>query len=468
MQSFSFGRLWSRRRVTDRRQLRRRVLFGSVVSLVAGLVLIVPAGAVERELTTSSSSESSSSDVLVAVGDSFTSGVGAAPYTEKSESSGCDRSTSAYPMIVAESLDMTARNVACSGATTTAIVQSFRGEPAQSRRLADADTVVLTLGGNDVKALSSLATGDLETPTELLTTLPEKLTTAYEAIDEAAPDADIFVVTYPNIFPTDQETFDACVSESSDEADSASADESLVDVDDLTAAITALNKVIKTTAVQAGFNIVDVQKVFAGHDFCSDTPWVQAPTSTDGALHPNKAGHAVIAKAVVSCIQKFEAKQEAEEQAATEEEEDVVAEEDEPERIIIKVTKPTSVPTTQPTAAQPVVEPVVEPVAEPVRRPVVTQPAKPQTTEVESEEQPEVLGQESDPEGSGEPVEETDPQPEPDAAQSDTADDSVSDEELAETGVSVLSKIAIGVMLVGVGLSFLWLRLYLRDRDLLN
>ena len=87
---------------------------------------------------------SASSVNYVALGDSYSSGVGAGSYTSSSGS--CDRSTNAYSQLWANANDPASYiSVACSGATTSTVISS------QLSALSASTTLVsITVGGNDV------------------------------------------------------------------------------------------------------------------------------------------------------------------------------------------------------------------------------------------------------------------------------------------------------------------------------
>ncbi|HVA52039.1 MAG TPA: SGNH/GDSL hydrolase family protein [Acidimicrobiales bacterium] len=107
---------------------------------------------------------SPASSVYVALGDSYASGEGlqssAATYLSPSNNDGCHRSVTAYPVLVATSLNLNLGQfesygsggfVACSGATTKDLLKGENGEPPQLRALSPATRwVTLTAGGDDL------------------------------------------------------------------------------------------------------------------------------------------------------------------------------------------------------------------------------------------------------------------------------------------------------------------------------
>jgi hypothetical protein len=104
------------------------------------------------------------SSAYVAMGDSYASGEGlqasATSYLSPSNSDGCHRSATAYPISVAASLNVDLGQfetygsggfVACSGATTKDVLNGQNGEPAQLSALSSATRwVTLTAGGDDL------------------------------------------------------------------------------------------------------------------------------------------------------------------------------------------------------------------------------------------------------------------------------------------------------------------------------
>jgi len=100
----------------------------------------------------------------VAMGDSYASGEGlqanATTYIAPSNNDGCQRSATAYPALVASSLDVDLGQfetygsggfVACSGATSKDLLKGENGEPAQLSALSSATRwVTVTAGGDDL------------------------------------------------------------------------------------------------------------------------------------------------------------------------------------------------------------------------------------------------------------------------------------------------------------------------------
>jgi len=131
---------------------------------VCGLLVWVPTSfsTVAAEGVTS---HVASSSEYVALGDSYASGEGlqsnAATYIPPSNNDGCHRSPTAYPVLVAASLNLDLGQfetygsggfVACSGATTKDLLKGENGEPAQLSALSSATRwITVTDGGDDLQ-----------------------------------------------------------------------------------------------------------------------------------------------------------------------------------------------------------------------------------------------------------------------------------------------------------------------------
>ena len=128
----------------------------------------------------------------VALGDSYSSGVGAGSYT--SESGDCKRSTVAYPQLWSNAnAPASFKFVACSGATTTSVASS------QLSALSSTTTLVsVTAGGNDIGFADVMQTCVLQSEatcvaavnsavSQMQNSLPGKLDSLYSAIRTRAP-----------------------------------------------------------------------------------------------------------------------------------------------------------------------------------------------------------------------------------------------------------------------------------------
>ncbi len=246
--------------------------------------LAVGAAAVIAAVVGFASPASAASSVhYVALGDSYSSGVGAGSYISSSGS--CDRSTNAYSALWASAHSPASyTSVACSGATTSSVNSS------QLSALSSSTTLVsITVGGNDVGFANIMETCALQGTTACVSavqsaedyaqsTLPGLLNTTYNKIRSHAPNAKIVVLDYPVFYQLG--TF--CIGLSS--TSHAKIDEG----------INLLDGVIKT-AVSAHSNFVfaDVRDIFVGHQLCSyGTKWLHALNFLDigESYHPTADG----------------------------------------------------------------------------------------------------------------------------------------------------------------------------------
>ncbi|MER7035504.1 SGNH/GDSL hydrolase family protein, partial [Streptomyces albidoflavus] len=141
----------------------------------------------------------------VALGDSYSSGVGAGSYT--SESGDCKRSTKSYPYLwAAANAPYSFTSVACSGATTSSVASGQLGALSASTTL-----VSVTAGGNDVGFADVMQTCVLQSEATCVSrvntavsqaqnTLPGKLDSLYSGIHARAPQAHVVVLGYPRFY----------------------------------------------------------------------------------------------------------------------------------------------------------------------------------------------------------------------------------------------------------------------------
>lgn len=218
----------------------------------------------------------------VALGDSYSSGVGAPPYL----SGGCSRSNNSYAAQWAATHPVSSFGFAACGGATTADVLSSQIASVN----ANTDFVTITIGGNDIgfgdtmvnctiggdsACINSVNAGI----TAANTTLPAKLDNTYAAIRAAAPSARVVVLGYPRLIsPTG-----SC---------------GLFNLS--TAKRTALNNgadvlsaAIAARSAAAGFTYLDARGPFTGHGACGTSPWINRFNllAIGDSYHPNTAGY---------------------------------------------------------------------------------------------------------------------------------------------------------------------------------
>ncbi len=299
---------------------------GLPVSLLVGLLSLVLGACTSTTADTSDAaldrSRATRSEPAyaryVALGDSYTAGPLLAG---KSSNDGCFRSSNNYPSLVATELDGTTFvDRSCSGATTVNMTQpqpnAFGGDPwpPQFRGLTeDTDLVTLGIGGNDFDLFSNLTglcprlrgtepTGNpcqqtfgstgADTLLRDAGRIEARVAATIRGIRAQAPRARIVVVDYPRIVPT---------------AGSCPRLLPLADGDYRWAArVNArLSSSVRGAAAQTGVEHVDLYAASAGHDVCSDDPWVNGRRSEPGtalAYHPLAVEQRAVADLVLSVI----------------------------------------------------------------------------------------------------------------------------------------------------------------------
>ena len=141
----------------------------------------------------------------VALGDSYSSGTGTRSYINDGTS--CQRSTLAYPSLIAAARGYSLNFRACSGATVSTVTSSQL-----SALTAATNYVTISVGGNDAGFADVLTecalpwwasdcNGAIDDAQAFINnTLPGRLSTLYASIRSRAPSAKVVVVGYPRIF----------------------------------------------------------------------------------------------------------------------------------------------------------------------------------------------------------------------------------------------------------------------------
>jgi lysophospholipase L1-like esterase len=253
-----------------------RTLARALVALavpIAGLVPVLAAPASAAPTRTLAAS-------YAALGDSYSSGVGAGPY----DSSGCSRSQRAYPPLwVAAHAATTFRFAACGGAQTADVLDD------QLAALDAGTTLVsITIGGNDAGFADTMITCQFGSESACSSAvsrarafatneLPARLDRTYAAIRQRAPNARLVVLGYPRLFELTTTCGLLGMSRAKRVLLNGGAD--------LIAEVTAAR------AAAAGAVFVDARPFFAGHGLCGGSPWLTGITALSDAFHPNAAGY---------------------------------------------------------------------------------------------------------------------------------------------------------------------------------
>ena len=217
----------------------------------------------------------------VALGDSYSSGVGTGSYTLNS---GCKRSVYAYPYLYTQQRPGTSLTfVACSGAKTSDLLATQIAAVTSTTSL-----ITMTIGGNDIGfanliyqcTLSDCSAAVDSTRANLETTLGPALNQVFTTVkSRAALGARIIVLGYPRVFSS--ASCFGTLGMTSTERTKANA---LADaLDQVIAAHAAVGGVIYKSAISA----------FTGHAVCSFSPWLNGLNlfNSGESYHPSRSGH---------------------------------------------------------------------------------------------------------------------------------------------------------------------------------
>ncbi|MFI6662417.1 SGNH/GDSL hydrolase family protein [Streptomyces sp. NPDC050523] len=251
----------------------RIAVFVSSILLAAGTAL-TGAGAAQA-------SQDAAATGYVALGDSYSSGVGSGSYI--SSSGDCKRSTKAYPYLwAAAHSPSTFDFTACSGARTGDVLSGQLGPLSTATGL-----VSISIGGNDAGFSDVMTTCVLQSDSTCLSridtakayvdsTLPGQLDNVYNAISAKAPNAHVVVLGYPRFYKLGT----TCVglSETKRQAINGAAD--------------YLDTAIAKAAAGHGFTFGDVRSTFTGHEICSGSSWLHSVEwlNIGESYHPTAAG----------------------------------------------------------------------------------------------------------------------------------------------------------------------------------
>jgi lysophospholipase L1-like esterase len=218
----------------------------------------------------------------VALGDSYSSGVGAG-----GESGSCSRSPNAYPQLWANThAPASFQFVACSGAKTTDVSAN------QLSALSSATTLVsISIGGNDLNFSGVMLDCNLYSDSTCVseinaaentahTKLPGWLDTLYSQIRARAPSAKVVVLSYPRFYDMSASWYCPGLSTTKRQKINEGAD--------------VLDSVIAgEVAKYSNFAFADVRSNFAnGHEICDSGSWLHSVDwgNPGDSYHPTASG----------------------------------------------------------------------------------------------------------------------------------------------------------------------------------
>ena len=275
---------------------RTRGLALCLAALVGMVVMVLTAAAspaAASQLTVSGGSNERSAQAplgyavdYAALGDSYSSGVGAPPYELDTA---CQRSSRSYgPLWAAAHHPTSFEFVACSGAKTADVLATQISALQSGTGL-----VTITIGGNDagfgpVLQTCTAARSDRTCAAAVnvaeafeRSVLPGRLARTYAAIRRAAPQARVIVLGYPRLFDLAPSCPDPHAP-------------NLTRRTKINHGADVLNEVIQqAVSRQSGFSFTDIRDRFTGHGVCSTDPWINGPSvpAFVGPYHPTQAGY---------------------------------------------------------------------------------------------------------------------------------------------------------------------------------
>lgn len=220
----------------------------------------------------------------VALGDSYASGTGTRSYI--ADGTSCQRSTSAYPSLIAAARGYALNFRACSGATIPDVTGTQL-----SALSASTSYVTISVGGNDagfadvltecaLPGWASDCNGAIDgAQAYVSTTLPSQLAGLYSSIRSRAPIAKVVVVGYPRIFNGEDCNALTFFSPAEEARLNQTAD--------------LLNARLASAASAAGFSFANPTSRFVGHAVCDADEWINGLSNPiSESYHPKVSGHA--------------------------------------------------------------------------------------------------------------------------------------------------------------------------------
>ena len=255
--------------------------FARTFRIILSAAVVV--GAASAALVTATAARAATTVNYVALGDSYSSGLGAGDYI--SSSGGCDRSTNAYPEQWAAANSPAAfASVACAGATTTDVINN------QVSALSTSTTLVsITIGGNDAGFSSVMETCVLASTSTCLNAvakaetfvadqLPALLDKTLTTIRADAPSATVVVLGYPDLYDLSKSS--TCIGLST------------MDRTALNQGADDLDNALQAAATANHDTFGSVRGQFSGNEICDSGSWLHSVDifAISSSYHPTAAG----------------------------------------------------------------------------------------------------------------------------------------------------------------------------------
>ncbi|MEU5879769.1 SGNH/GDSL hydrolase family protein [Spirillospora sp. NPDC047279] len=267
--------------------------------------------------------EAAAQGAYVALGDSYSAGVGAdVSATDFNPLNRCHRTDQAYYHTVSKAFPFKSSAFwACSGATTSDVMNGKSGEPPQIGRV-DQNTslVTISIGGNDVGFSRVLAACVIKLPwsrscsdqgrgiADRMASLRQELPDVIREIRTRAPRARVIVLGYPRAFKESSGTGGDNISVS----DQRWLNGRARDLNELIRqAVTEADKRVAATRAPGSVEFVDAYSAFAGHEAGTADPYMNglavnlsALAAESRSFHPTTGGYKALARLFVEQVNK--------------------------------------------------------------------------------------------------------------------------------------------------------------------
>lgn len=268
--------------------------------------------------------EAATRGAYVALGDSYSAGVGAeGGIADANPLSKCDRTSRAYYHTVAKTFRFAGGSSfwACSGATTGDIRGGRAGEPSQLNRLTAGTTLVtISVGGNDIGFSKIMAGCVVKLPwskgcekqggdiADRMAALRESLPRLITQITTRAPRARVIMMGYPRPFSE----ISANGGDNLTLSDQRWLNGRARDLNELIRqAVSEADQHVAATRGEGSVEFVDAYSAFSGHEAGSSDPYMNGLSVDLGALaaeprsyHPTAKGQDALARLFVDQINK--------------------------------------------------------------------------------------------------------------------------------------------------------------------
>lgn len=270
-----------------------RLLIGLAFLILAGCLAACSSDTASEQMTLTTPVEEPVH--YVALGDSYAA-MGSRAATDPGDA--CAVAADSYPVLLADALGVEDFvNASCQGAVTADVGEktalgtaASEGSPQVAALGEETDLVTLSIGGNDVSFIDMTRCFESACPAGLrekvageLEELPARLDDVYVAIEQQAPDAQVFATGYLPLLK------EGCTN--------------VPDAAWLAEQITRINGEVSAAAERHGATYV--MPAGAGeHTGCSAEPWVDFTGEATGSypMHPTAAGQQAMAEAIAAAV----------------------------------------------------------------------------------------------------------------------------------------------------------------------